>query len=106
MLPTAAVTVADNGKDMQNFSKVIDRAMLACDTAGFEVAEHFPAAWKTVEMPTKPCKLSGEIGFPDLRKTPYADTNISSTIPPHQKNIIPAISTKSCRFFMNVLSCR
>jgi hypothetical protein len=30
-------------REVDNFSKVIDKAMLACDVAGFDVAEHFPA---------------------------------------------------------------
>ncbi|GHU87252.1 DNA damage-inducible protein D [Clostridia bacterium] len=35
----------------ENFSKVIDRAMLACKNSGFEVAEHFPEVRKTIDMP-------------------------------------------------------
>jgi DNA-damage-inducible protein D len=62
----------------ENFSKVIDRAMLACDTAGFEVKDHFPTVRIAVEMPTKPRKIGFvevnktqnlEIGFPDVGKT-------------------------------------
>ena len=49
----------------QNFSTVIDKAMLVCDTAGFNVKEHFPCIRKTVEMPIKPRK----IGFTDVSKT-------------------------------------
>jgi hypothetical protein len=51
-----------------NFSKVIDRAMLACDTSGFDVSEHFPIVKKTVEMPVG--EQFGSRGFPDVRKTP------------------------------------
>jgi hypothetical protein len=52
--------------------------MLACDTAGFEVAEHFPCVKKEIEMPTKPRKIADEIGFPDLRKTKkIIDYNLS-----------------------------
>jgi DNA-damage-inducible protein D len=40
----------------ENFSKVIDKAMLACDVAGFDIKEHFPGVRKMVEMPTKPRK--------------------------------------------------
>ena len=57
----------------ENFSKVIDKAMLACDTAGFDVKDHFPVVRKTVEMPV------GEQfsrGFPDVGKTPYSELNI------------------------------
>ena len=35
----------------ENFSKVIDRAMLACRNSGFEIADHFPDVNKMVEMP-------------------------------------------------------
>ncbi|MDR0834222.1 MAG: DNA damage-inducible protein D [Candidatus Symbiothrix sp.] len=52
----------------ENFSKVIDRAMLACDTSGFDVSEHFPAVRKTIEMPVG--EQFGSRGFPDVRKTP------------------------------------
>jgi len=50
-----------------NFSKVIDKAMLACDVAGFDIKDHFPCIKKMVEMP------AGEQfsrGFPDVGKTP------------------------------------
>lgn len=40
----------------ENFKKVIDRAMLACKNAGFEIADHFPEVRKTVEMPSKQSK--------------------------------------------------
>ncbi len=39
-----------------NFSKVIDKAMLACDVAGFDIKDHFPNVRKIVEMPSKPRK--------------------------------------------------
>jgi DNA-damage-inducible protein D len=52
----------------ENFSKVIDRAMLACDTSGFDIKYHFPAVKKTVEMPVG--EQFGSRGFPDVRKTP------------------------------------
>jgi DNA-damage-inducible protein D len=73
----------------ENFSKVIDRAMLACDTAGFEVKEHFPAVKKAVEMPVgeqfalrgfvelnKTPNLEFGRGFPDVGKTPGKTKNI------------------------------
>jgi DNA-damage-inducible protein D len=53
----------------ENFSKVIDRAMLACKNSGFEIADHFPNVKKMIEMPSKPRKNESEIGFPDVRKT-------------------------------------
>jgi len=49
----------------RNFSKVLDRAMLACRNSGFNIADHFVEVSKTVEMPSKPQK----IGFADLNKT-------------------------------------
>ena len=54
----------------ENFSKVVDRAMLACRNSGINVSDHFPEVRKMVEMPIKPQK----IGFPDVRKTKNAET--------------------------------
>ena len=34
----------------ENFSKVIDRAMLSCDTAGYDIFDHFPKAGKMVPI--------------------------------------------------------
>ena len=34
----------------ENFSKVIDRAMLACKNSGFDIADHFPDVRKMVEL--------------------------------------------------------
>jgi DNA-damage-inducible protein D len=42
-------TVLDYSK-WENFSKVIDRAMLACRNSGFDVADHFPDVRKMVEI--------------------------------------------------------
>jgi DNA-damage-inducible protein D len=53
----------------ENFSKVIDRAMLACRNSGFEISDHFPEIRKKVEMPTRSRKDAEKIGFPDVRKT-------------------------------------
>lgn len=53
----------------ENFSKVIDRAMLACKNAGFEVVDHFVEVRKTVEMPVKPTKNRENFGFPEVGKT-------------------------------------
>ena len=39
--------------EWRNFSKVIDRAMLACRNSGFNLADHFVEVNKTVEMPSK-----------------------------------------------------
>lgn len=38
-------------KKWENFSKVIDRAKLACENSGFEILEHFPEVRKTINMP-------------------------------------------------------
>ena len=54
----------------ENFSKVIDKAMLACDVAGFDIKEHFPCIKKEVEMPSKTIENKGDFGFPDVGKTP------------------------------------
>ena len=62
----------------RNFSKVLDRAILACRNSGFNVADHFIEVNKTVKMPIKPQKIgfadlsktkNMEIDFPDVRKT-------------------------------------
>ena len=37
-------------KKWENFSKVIDRAKLACNNSGFEVQDHFPGVKKMVEI--------------------------------------------------------
>ena len=51
----------------ENFSKVIDKAMLACTVAGFDIKDHFPVVWKIVEMPVGEQFVSR--GFPDVTKT-------------------------------------
>jgi len=62
----------------ENFSKAIDRAMLSCDTAGFDAKNHFPAVGKMVEMPSKPRKDGTNLGFPEVRKTKeIIDYNLS-----------------------------
>ncbi len=38
-------------KKWENFSKVVDRAKLACKNSGQEIDEHFPEVRKTIEMP-------------------------------------------------------
>ena len=42
-------TVLDYTK-WENFSKVIDRAMLACKNSGFEITDHFPDVRKMVDI--------------------------------------------------------
>ncbi len=37
-------------KKWENFSKVIDRAKLACNNSGFEIQDHFPEVRKMVEI--------------------------------------------------------
>ena len=49
----------------RNFSRVLDRAMLACRNSGFNIADHFADINKTVEMPSR----SRKIGFADVSKT-------------------------------------
>jgi DNA-damage-inducible protein D len=61
-----------------NFSKVIDKAMLACDVAGFDIKEHFPVVRKIVEMPVGEQFVSRGFGFPDVTKTKkIIDYNLS-----------------------------
>ena len=42
-------TVLGYGK-WENFSKAIDRAMLACRNSGFEIVDHFPEVRKMVDI--------------------------------------------------------
>jgi len=52
----------------RNFSKVLDRARLACQNSGFNIAEHFVEVNKLIEMPSKP-RTDQKIGFADPSKT-------------------------------------
>jgi DNA-damage-inducible protein D len=56
-----------------NFSRVIDKAMLACDVAGLDIKEHFPCVKKTVEMPVG--EQFGSRGFVEVSKTPSETSN-------------------------------
>ena len=47
----------------------IDKAMLACDVAGFDIKDNFPSVRKTIEMPSKLRENKEEFGFRDVRKT-------------------------------------
>ena len=38
-------------KKWENFSKVIERAKLACNNSGLKIEEHFPEVRKTIKMP-------------------------------------------------------
>ena len=51
--------------EWRNFSKVIDRAMLACRNSGFSVSDQFVEVSKLIAMPSKPPKT----GFVDINKT-------------------------------------
>ena len=51
----------------ENFSKVIDRAILACKNSGFNVRDHFPDVRKTIQMPK-----TAEKKVIDYRLTRYA----------------------------------
>jgi hypothetical protein len=70
--------------EWRNFSKVIDRAMLACRNSGFNVADHFVEISKTVEMPTKPRK----IGFTDVSKTKNLEIGFVEVNKTKMKSII------------------
>jgi len=43
-------------KKWENFSKVIDRAKLACKNSGQDIEEHFPEVRKTIKMPKNATK--------------------------------------------------
>ena len=53
----------------ENFSKVVGRAMIACQNSGHSVDDHFPDVRKMVEMPSKPRKNNDNVGFPEVRET-------------------------------------
>ena len=40
----------------ENFSKAIDRAMLACQNSGLDVSEHFPDVRKTIQILRANCR--------------------------------------------------
>ena len=81
----------------ENFSKVIDRAMLACRNSGFSLDDHFPNVRKMIKMPSKSQKIgfadlsktkNMEIGFPDVRKTKMKPAKTLSVIINWTKNLI------------------
>lgn len=51
----------------ENFAKVIDKAKIACQTAGHSIADHFPDVRKTIPMPK-----GAEKEIDDLMLTRYA----------------------------------
>ena len=55
--------------EWRNFSKVIDKARLACKNSGVDIDDHFVEASKMVEMPSKPRTNKEEIGFVEVNKT-------------------------------------
>jgi len=54
--------------EWRNFSKVIDRAMIACRNSGFDVGDQFVEVNKTVAMPSKAKPKT----IPDYRLSRYA----------------------------------
>ncbi len=56
-------------KEWRNFSKVIDTAKIACKISQHDVDDHFVGINKMVEMPVRPRKNCGELGFVDVNKT-------------------------------------
>jgi len=54
--------------EWRNFSKVIDRAMLACRNSGFDITDQFAELNKLIVMPSKPRKDT-KIGFVEVNKT-------------------------------------
>ena len=55
--------------EWRNFSKVLDKARLACKNSGFDMDDHFVEVNKMVEMPSKPRKNKDDIGFVEVNKT-------------------------------------
>ena len=55
--------------EWRNFSKVIDKARLACKNSGFDMDDHFVEVNKMIEMPSKPRKNKSDIGFVEVNKT-------------------------------------
>ena len=55
--------------EWRNFSKVIDKARLACKNSGFDIDDHFVEVNKMVEMPSKPRTNKEQIGFVEVNKT-------------------------------------
>lgn len=51
----------------ENFSKVIDKAKLACKNSGFDISDHFPEVRKTIQMPKQATKQ-----IVDYKLTRYA----------------------------------
>ena len=51
----------------ENFAKVIDKAKIACQTAGHSIADHFPDVRKTIPMPK-----GAEKEIDDLMLTRYS----------------------------------
>ena len=51
----------------ENFSKVIKRAMLACENSGFDIDDHFHEVRKMIEMPKTATK-----SVTDYKLTRYA----------------------------------
>ena len=54
--------------EWRNFSKVIDKAMLACRNSGFNIANQFLEVRKIIEMPSK-LRKDTKIGFVEVNKT-------------------------------------
>jgi DNA-damage-inducible protein D len=53
----------------ENFSKVIDKAMLACRNSEYNISDQFVEVNKLIEMPSKPGKKDTKLGFADVSKT-------------------------------------
>jgi len=70
--------------EWRNFSKVLDRAMLACRNSGFNIVDHFVEVNKLIEMPSKPQK----IGFVDLNKTKNTEIGFVEVNKTKTKSII------------------
>ena len=65
----------------ENFAKVIDKAKIACQTAGHSVPDHFPDVRKTIPMPK-----GAEKDIDDLMLTRYACYLIAQNGDPRGKD--------------------
>ena len=87
-------------KKWENFSKVINRAKLACKNSGYEIDEHFPEVRKTIKMPK-----TAEKQVIDYELSRYAGYLIVQNGDP-RKEIIALRTNLFCNSNKKARSCR
>jgi len=87
-------------KKWENFSKVINRAKLACKNSGYEIDEHFPEVRKTIKMPK-----TAEKQVIDYELSRYAGYLIVQNGDP-RKEIIALRTNLFCNSNQKTRSCR